>query len=324
MPVRRPALKIETLSYPTSVVVFYCLAQLTAAETGAGNEENALLLAVILGFCFGMPHGALDFELAKTLPIFQNRTRQGLFLLGYTLMALCFYWFWLLQPAVGVIIFLLLSAWHFGDDWRQNCHEPHGPRLTQGFLTQEVSVIKRFSIGLLFVVLPLLREDAVTLLQVFSGAASQSWAPFAVLSKPFLSHPVSHTVFFLLTTFLFIIGGLACFDWFKKRDYTQIAVFLVFIFSSIVLSPLYYFICYFCFFHSVKHFSEIQSNHLFLSGKQVALKLFPVLLATAGLYGLAVFRADLAYSWQHSFEALILLIASLTVPHMVFLETIMK
>lgn len=64
----------------------------------------------------GIPHGALDHVIAmETANRDKNKFTLGRFLGKYIIIILLYSAVWLLLPAVSLLFFLMISAWHFGE-----------------------------------------------------------------------------------------------------------------------------------------------------------------------------------------------------------------
>ncbi|MFT6337816.1 MAG: Brp/Blh family beta-carotene 15,15'-monooxygenase [Saprospiraceae bacterium] len=79
----------------------------------AGNiPENAQLIACgILIALVGIPHGAID----NVLFLKDNNIHPVKFYSGYLILMLVYLILWLLYPSLSLIIFLFVSAYHFGE-----------------------------------------------------------------------------------------------------------------------------------------------------------------------------------------------------------------
>ena len=79
-------------------------------------EETQIVLFGITIILTGIPHGSLDFYLAKENQTLHNRIfSQKKFYINYLLNMLTFAIFWYWFPYFSVLIFLLISAFHFGE-----------------------------------------------------------------------------------------------------------------------------------------------------------------------------------------------------------------
>ncbi|HAV13793.1 MAG TPA: hypothetical protein DCX06_09950 [Opitutae bacterium] len=76
--------------------------------------EYAGLLWLLSILCIGMPHGAADWFIFKKLFQPQKIGPKLGFISAYCVLAGLYLWLWKLSPESAVILFLLLTAWHWG------------------------------------------------------------------------------------------------------------------------------------------------------------------------------------------------------------------
>lgn len=98
----------------TGVGLFCCFCYLLAPDL---VQAAALPVAVLLILGAGIPHGAADFAIFKQLNTknWSNLRFFGLYLSLSAVYALLWWW----QPAIALGIFLILSAYHFGQsNWQ--------------------------------------------------------------------------------------------------------------------------------------------------------------------------------------------------------------
>ncbi len=80
------------------------------------SEENQLIIFAFAIILTGIPHGSLDFYLAKENQIVNNRRFSPTkFYINYLLNKALFAILWYFFPYFSVLIFLLISAFHFGE-----------------------------------------------------------------------------------------------------------------------------------------------------------------------------------------------------------------
>ncbi len=92
---------------------------------------------------------------------------------------------------------------------------------------------------------------------------------------------------------------------------------LTIVFTSITLNPLLYFLCYFCFFHSIKNYRE-SIYLLNLKAKNIKNKVLFINLLLTLLLALAIFNFYLKDSTEVKLTQITFIgLASLTVPHMI-------
>ncbi len=76
-------------------------------------------------FCIGIPHGAVDY-LTET-GNFHSKINLK-FILRYLSKSICYFIFWLLLPKAAFLLFIIYSAWHFGqcdiNEWKLRFRSP--------------------------------------------------------------------------------------------------------------------------------------------------------------------------------------------------------
>ncbi|NBD95967.1 MAG: beta-carotene 15,15'-dioxygenase, Brp/Blh family [Gammaproteobacteria bacterium] len=259
----------------------------------------ALWILAILVALFGLPHGALDPLVARAAGRWRTTPELLAHLAGYVALVAGVVMIWLIWPTPTLAAFLLLSAWHFGDDWRIL---PDG-RAVRGWA--------RGLAGLAVVGAPLFfHPDRVA--QLFAVLVGQSGDPDSVallvdagqwLAVPGLIYLAALAVIYLRT------APLCALEW---------AALLI---AAWWLPPLAYFAAYFCFLHSPRHLLGVASD------PRVALG-WRGLAVTAGLTLLTVLLGVVAFvalGEAHPPDARLLQIvfiglAALTVPHMLLVE----
>ncbi|MDB0027354.1 Brp/Blh family beta-carotene 15,15'-dioxygenase [Flavobacteriales bacterium] len=77
-------------------------------DIGMGSQ---VIGSLILIFIFGIPHGAID----NIIYLSSNKITRRRFYLIYILTIIVYCIFWWLVPIISLVIFLLLSSYHFGE-----------------------------------------------------------------------------------------------------------------------------------------------------------------------------------------------------------------
>lgn len=91
---------------------------LLAVATGAPLDQSiTTTLATVLFMVGGLPHGAYDIALLRKA-VAPGRRALVLVVGGYVAVAVAMAVLWLTFPLVALIIFLVIAAMHFGEDWR--------------------------------------------------------------------------------------------------------------------------------------------------------------------------------------------------------------
>ena len=246
-------------------------------------QENKIIFLLLVVTFFGLPHGALDTLVAKKNRVFTNFYGFSLFNLGYLSLASCIFLIWYLVPFLSLIIFLLISAWHFSEDWKDQLNTFQ--RVILGlnvinlpvfFYPKEVTIIYETLV------------DSRNILQLVSIQENLMFILFLLLGMVIVRNTNNKLLFFQITT-----------------------IFL----GSIFLSPLYYFISYFCFFHSIKNFQETV-DELETNKNKIMIFLIVNTIITI-TFGFILFFFFLDGTITTKIISIVFIgLASLTVPHM--------
>lgn len=91
---------------------------------GSSTEFTVAVVAILIA---GVPHGSLDHEVeGRTSKKFQLLR----FLVMYIIVAFIYLGVWMIWPGIAFIIFLLITAWHFGEtDFHSFQLKNHNPSL---------------------------------------------------------------------------------------------------------------------------------------------------------------------------------------------------
>ncbi len=203
-----------------------------------GTQISFLIFILIL---FGVPHGALDLYIDQHLT--QNKANQNIFLLKYIGNILLYALVWYFFPIVALIIFILITSYHFGEiDWM-------GKSIT--WLHKFVYTLLGFA-WILF----LLTKNIHFALDVFltMGRSSIHKEPLIQLA----AEMYPFTLVVLLLTYLVLFFTKNYFFTSPKYYYyslAQVAILLIFV----LYMPLWIsFAFYFGFWHSLLSFDKIR------------------------------------------------------------------
>ena len=259
-----------------------------------------IILFAVFAIIAGLPHGGMDVDIARYFGWFETSARALCFFLIYLGIAGANFALWLIWPFAGLLFLLLLSIWHFGDDWVASII--NGRKITR--------LIIRLIYGTAFITLPALNHEAM-LQNIYAFLIPQS----AANDLAALSHVVSFPVA-LLSGLIFVFFGC-------RRQWWLMISSATFIVSAVILPPVLFLLLYFCFFHGPKHtyelYIKLQYDNVAAFTKRQIVVLFATLLlllcAYAVLYsGAANPITNIATA--PVFSALIIFIACLTTPHM--------
>ncbi|MFC0267599.1 Brp/Blh family beta-carotene 15,15'-dioxygenase [Kushneria aurantia] len=254
----------------------------------AGALSVAILVAGVA--LLGLPHGAFDHLtgirlIRHWLPGRAVGIWLGLFLLVYVLLSAALLWGWRQSPAAALTLFLLLSAAHFGTDWRGR--QPLWLRLCWGAL-----VI----------------------------AAPFAWRPGEVGQVVRALAVADPAAFTRAGMFIFTLVGLVVLcrlRWLWRHARGTLMAMAMLVIGAIVLNPLIYFACYFCCFHSPLHLSAIRREFGLTSRARAVGMAAPIVIVTW-------VGASIGYAWMSQqaiasplLKTTFIGLACLTVPHMI-------
>jgi Brp/Blh family beta-carotene 15,15'-monooxygenase len=275
---------------PVFVITTMLLLLLIFVGQGISLQQQ-VLLTVLAVLILGMPHGALDVLMISKVV---NRTQSSLGLsplitaavlyLAYAGVTCLAFWSWLQWPMLCLSIFLIISAIHFGNDWR-------------GFASKSYAI----AFGVMVVTLPALRfADDISLF-------------FSQLN---LSQTQSNAVVQAMQIALVLCSVGIIIAWARTPAKKPLTISLcAIIVTGLILPPLTYFVAYFCGLHSILHTLSVKHDCQVSWGTMVRSLLLPmvgtlVLLSIAYLVTPA--QSEMA-RWLH---VVFIGLFALTVPHM--------
>lgn len=187
--------------------------------------ELQLVVALGLVAVAGVPHGALDPWVARRSGLWRSGRGLAAFSAAYLVLVLAVVGIWMLAPVVSLAGFLLVSAWHFGGDWRV-ARQP----------------VLRLGIGLCLLALPAVREAAAVgdLYALLSGDAARALADAQAAGG-----------WAVVVAFALLAAAAARV---RGRDGVELAAL-----GGLALAapPLAFFAVYFCFLHSPRHLRQL-------------------------------------------------------------------
>jgi Brp/Blh family beta-carotene 15,15'-monooxygenase len=217
-----------------------------------------LAVAVIL---LGLPHGALDFAVAKSLKLFSTSISALIFITAYTAIAAFSIIFWISFPAAALTIFLCVSVYHFSADWRASMPRYAG-----------------ISLATIIICGPAMVYSSVVL-TLFTALLLSNEAANWIIQGMRLTFSIS------LLGFLYFLVSLVRSN--KTFSKWRIAEWMSLLISSLVFIPLLHFGLYFCLLHSPKHLHDVSEKLNVKVVKAMVISLpfvFLTILLAAGLY----------------------------------------
>ena len=248
------------------------------------NDKNIVVMLLFFVIFFGLPHGALDTLYAKKSNLYYNFISFITFNIVYLLVGVITFFLWLLFPLLCLFIFLLISILHFSEDWRT-----------------EISFLQRIILA-----------TSIITLTVFFHREEVEIIFFSLTRSTYIA---DLSLFFYYANYLLLpmlLTVLLC----NIRNDKIVLNIITITLTAFFLNPLIYFLCYFCFFHSVKNFKE-SKNFLFPDNKQLQNKVILLNLLLTIFLSIIIFKFFLIGSIEDRLLKIIFIgLASLTVPHM--------
>ena len=231
---------------------------------------------------FGLPHGALDTLIAKKFKIYNNLYEFLAFNLIYILVAIFIFFIWQFLPILSLSIFLIISGFHFSEDWSS-------------------LKIEKIALGFSVINLPIL----------FNKESVENIYYYITNSEYILTISTIQVVFGFLNL-LFLVYFIIC----NSFAVNTLLQSLIIIFSAYFLNPLLFFISYFCFFHSYKNFEEAKDILQKISKVKIRLVALTntILSLAIGLAVFFLFYSD--FNLKNITSLIFIGLAALTVPHM--------
>jgi Brp/Blh family beta-carotene 15,15'-monooxygenase len=98
------------------LVIGFGLALLHAYFPLSTNQQLGVLFITL--FTLGIPHGALDFYIDQKINVGADKNHGYIFLFKYLMNMLVYGLVWYFLPTIAILIFIGLTAFHFGEiDW---------------------------------------------------------------------------------------------------------------------------------------------------------------------------------------------------------------
>ena len=259
------------------------------------------LAAIVVVLLFGVPHGGLDGAVARRIGWPQGTTAWFGFHIGYIMLAALVVWFWWQWPILGLAIFLIISALHFGQSDIASIPASTNDRLNNRWLPLLAHG------GLVSIAIPSFQQadvEPVFALLVGDKGASMLLQLIGALFLPWLLSFAGYAVYALKNP-----------AWRKPLNSLITQLILVFL-----LPPLIGFALYFCFWHSRSHILRIWQSIEDDSERRcsfIEAAIYSLIAWTAALLFLVFFQESLSASIiQLTFIGL----AALTVPHMLLVD----
>ena len=251
------------------------------------NNFFQIILLTFFVSLFGIPHGALDPWIAYKYKIWNTRIGLIYFNLFYIFITFVIITLWVFKPIESLILFLLISAYHFSEDWKHI-----------------FSIWERMIIGVSIISLPLIFNlDKVQYIYILLSEVNAS-----IIAK---------VQFYLAITCILPLFFMI-FKYIRTNKFIALELFFI-ILSALILDPLLYFLLYFCFLHSLKHFKKYFRNSKYKITKKATYIMFTYTLLTILLSLSSFYFLPKGEIEQNLIKILFIGLSSLTMPHMILI-----
>ena len=265
-----------------------------------------MYFAIMIGTT-GIPHGALDHVIAKTNAISNGQTFSIQQFLGrYVLAILLYSAAWIFFPGISLIIFLLISAWHFGETDLSNADDTRPwnlSRLLWGTLVLMLILLSHFE------------ETASVVIRITQGSE---------IAQKILGHVKTNgLIYFIVVASLFFAAAAFANSKNKIRitgQYTINLIAILLLCSQLPLLPA--FALYFGGWHAIRSF-EIIFKFLHAAKEEMASKPLTMWKNALPMTFLAAFGfIFMAYIWNGTgikmdpLPAIFIFLSIITLPHL--------
>lgn len=292
-----------SVAYPVSF--FFIFLSILSPELNSTIAPWVLIISV---FLIGIPHGAIDHIMAAEIFNIEMKFKDQLLFYGsYLLLMLMIGAVWIFYPIAGMLIFLLISIYHFGQaDMEEYLAEGTSKPLFWHTIR-----------GLYIILLIIFSDTSVTypILEQAMNITEESL--LLLISDNTIVIYFSLFIYFTITVFGFMIGVFS-----KNLLYIADTITLLALFYF--AGPLIGFALYFAIWHSAGHINEMRE---FFRTKNKTLSIFKfyklsfpfTLISVIGLLVLVYIQN--AFGVQDMFLTLMfILISVLTLPHMLIVH----
>jgi Brp/Blh family beta-carotene 15,15'-monooxygenase len=264
------------------------------------NTQISFLVGVLI--LFGIPHGALDLYIDQKVNKAEN---NKWFLFKYLINIVLYALVWYFMPSVALIIFIIITAYHFGEiDW----------------LGKSETVLHKFVYSVLGLswILFLLSSNMDFAVEVFLNMGKSNTDPAIYFKLAKTIYPISIALLFVVN---FILFFFKTYFFESSKDYYFSLIQLAILSLLNIFLPLW--ICfsfYFGIWHSLLSFDKIRLNfnipNTFNGWKHLLFKAAPFsIMAWIGILYI-IFASYNSKDTSGIFTLLFISLAVLALPHL--------
>ena len=295
---------MEKINFRHSVIFFNICILISPFYLLLNFEPIIFCLVLIL--ILGISHGALDnVKGKKLLRLFGYKSSFSFYLI-YIIISLLIVFLWLLFPDTILLLFLIVSAYHFGKE--DTVFYFKGKFM--------ISECLYFLKGSVVILAPLLFQK------------NKTNEIFQILNFNFFESQIFTNHFLITLICLSFLSSLFISNK-KNSDLKGLMImdFFSLIILNIFLTPVLAFTIYFCFLHSIRHSITLifELDRSFKSGfKKFIFKAIPLTFATGVILLMGVYFLSNYYKLDEAIYKVIFIgLASLTFPH-ILLEYLLE
>lgn len=256
------------------------------------NTKLEYLFAAAGIFITGIPHGALDHHTAAFIG--GARFKLLRYLLQYLLSAFVYLAVWLIYPGFAFLLFLALTAWHFGET-DSIC-----------FAQKKKPAFILFLYGWSLLMWLLLKDESTILY----------WTDLITANHIF-SHQLIKALTHLPHTLWFVILAATLVYIAERKQWPAVILFLLFIFCAVYTSLLMGFVVYFAGWHSLQALQHLRSSVFKRAGlQQIIRNAIPAVAGSLLILFLILKFGTGGWIENNGLPSLFVLLSVLTLPHM--------
>jgi beta-carotene 15,15'-dioxygenase len=303
---RHRSIILNSLTIGFSVL---CIILSLTGTSGTGSLAVITVLASV--FLIGIPHGAIDHIMAAEL-FGLNKTLKDhlLFYASYLIIMLAVGLLWYLLPVGGMILFLAISVYHFGQaDMEDFLVKQKGSRIWH--ITRGSLIIGLIVFADTTITYPIMTEAMNISPDIFTERMPDSQLSVIAISSGYV-----------------LIMGMGAYFGYFNSIWRLTADSILLILVLLITGPLIGFALYFALWHSAGHINEMRD--FFKSrGKNLTVPGFykkALPFTAVSIVGLGFLAGvNHAFGLDEQFLSLMfILISVLTLPHMVIVDRMYK
>ena len=255
--------------------------------------------AIFLILFFGLPHGAFDAAVGMSIGLYDNNRNQFIFLISYALSSILVIALWYFFPQYLLILFLLVSIFHFGlgdMQWNNNFSYYLSGYFNGGIIIFGISFLNFIEVNSIYSILVQGNTDLV----------------WQFLKVGFILWVLSCPIYF-----------------YKNWENLEMKYYFILILLLAVIyffPPLISFAIYFCFIHSYNHIKRIIPALKKTQTIKSIYKMFLFFTSVSWFIGfIALFLLVQGNSFSDSILRLTFIgLAALTFPHMILVDVFFR